>query len=187
MRRDEAEVRENIIKAAMKVFSVHGFFRAPVNLIAKEAGISKGLIFWYFRSKDELILEVASRSLPKDVIDGCLDEKLDGRKLLECIGRKYMDKYRDPVLKNLLIHTMSSETVYQEIRSKIGEICNMYTRELAKKVFGGDTPKYLVAIRTFLGSLMCYTLRTPKDIEEDEYLSHLIGIVYDLVEKNRAT
>ncbi|MCE4607023.1 MAG: TetR/AcrR family transcriptional regulator [Desulfurococcales archaeon] len=179
MRRDEKEVRESIIEAAMRVFSIHGFFKAPTNLVAREAGVSKGLVFWYFRSKDELILEAASRSLPKDVIDECLDEKLEGRSLLECVGKKYMDKYRDPVLKNLLIHTMASETLYQEIRSKIGEICNMYTRELARKVFSSDSLKYCVAIRTFLGSLMCYTLRTPKDLREDEYLALLINIVYD--------
>jgi len=183
LRRDEREVRENIIKAAMRIFSIHGFFKAPTNLIAKEAGVSKGLIFWYFRSKDELILEVASRSLPKDVIDECLDEKLDGRSLLECVGKKYMDKYRDPILKNLLIHTMASETLYQEIRNRIGEICNMYTRELAKKVFGSDSPVYRVAIRTFLGSLMCYTLRTPRDMKEDEYQELLIGIVYDRLKR----
>jgi len=177
LRKSDAEVKERIVKAAMKVFSVHGYFRAPVNLIAMEAGVSKGLVFWYFRSKDELILEVAARSLPKDIIDKCLTEGREGRDLLYCIGESYLDKYSDPVMKNLLIHTMASETVYQEVRNRIGEICNMYTRELARKVYGSDSARNRVAIRTFLGSLMCYTLREPRDVDKDEYLKHLLELV----------
>jgi AcrR family transcriptional regulator len=184
LRKSDAEVRERIIEAAMKVFSVHGYFKAPVNLIAREAGVSKGLIFWYFRSKDELILEVAARSLPKDIIDDCLTEGKVGVDLLYCIGKRYLDKYSDPVMKNLLIHTMATETIYQEVRNRIGEICDMYTRELAKKVFGSDSVRNRVAIRTFLGSLMCYTLREPRDVDSEEYLKYLLELVSEGLASN---
>jgi AcrR family transcriptional regulator len=54
---DVEDQRKRIIEAAMDIFAEFGFFRAPTQLIAMRAGVSKGLIFWYFKGKDELILE----------------------------------------------------------------------------------------------------------------------------------
>ncbi len=171
------DVREKIVKASMKVFSKYGFFKAPVAMIAEEAGVSKGLVFWYFRRKDDLILEVAFRSLPLDVAQKCLSQKLRGAKLLECIGEKYLEKYSDPVLRNLLLHTIASETVYPQVRRKIKKLCERVLRKVALEAYGEDTVEARVAVRTFFGSLLCYILRPPKDISGREYLNNLMKIL----------
>jgi len=46
--------REEIIHAAMKVFSQYGYERATMENIAAEAGIGKGTIYEYFPSKRQL-------------------------------------------------------------------------------------------------------------------------------------
>lgn len=43
-----------LINSAMKVFSENSFNKASTNVIVKEAKISKGLLYYYFKSKDEL-------------------------------------------------------------------------------------------------------------------------------------
>lgn len=48
------EKQDNIINAALKVFSVKGYKDASTDVIVKEAGISKGLLFHYFTSKQGL-------------------------------------------------------------------------------------------------------------------------------------
>ena len=57
-----AEMREKsrnlIITKAMEVFAGHGYYKASIEMIAKAAGISKGLIYNYFKSKDELLESV---------------------------------------------------------------------------------------------------------------------------------
>ena len=45
-----------ILNAAIKVFAKKGYQYATIAEIAKEAGISKGLIHFYFESKLDLIL-----------------------------------------------------------------------------------------------------------------------------------
>lgn len=45
---------EAIMRAAMQVFGAHEYKRAATEDIARLAGISKGLLFYYFRSKLEL-------------------------------------------------------------------------------------------------------------------------------------
>ena len=47
--------REQIIDAAMRVFSQKGFTRATNKDIAREAGITPGLIYYYFESKEKLL------------------------------------------------------------------------------------------------------------------------------------
>ncbi len=55
-RRDvSAERRTQILEAALKVFARKGFSGARTDDIAQEAGVSKGLLYWYFESKDAII------------------------------------------------------------------------------------------------------------------------------------
>lgn len=50
--------RKLIMEAALELFAEKGFATTSINLIAKKAGISKGLIYNYFESKDELITTI---------------------------------------------------------------------------------------------------------------------------------
>lgn len=49
------ERKAQILEAALKIFARKGFFGARTDDIAKEAGVSKGLLYWYFESKDAII------------------------------------------------------------------------------------------------------------------------------------
>ena len=170
-------VKEKIIQAAMKVFAKYGFFKAPVRLIAEQAGVSKGLIFWYFRSKDELIKEVAKRSLPIDIIEECLNTNLRGKELLRYLGKKYLNKYSDRVMKLLLLHTFSIMPVYPYIKQLISEKCNKLLEEIAKRVYGNDGISSKVKIRVFLGGLLCYILHELKEVDRDTYVNELINLL----------
>ncbi len=177
MVKNKRYMKEKIILAAMKVFSRYGFFRAPVHLIAKEAGVSKGLIFWYFKNKQELIMEVAKRSLPLEIIDSCLELGLSGREILECIGRGYIRRYENATQRNLLLHTMALESLYEEVAKEINYLCEKKLDEIAKRAFGELSTKGRIAVRAFFGGLMCYILRRPRDIDEETYLENLIDMV----------
>lgn len=50
--------KEQIILGAMEVFGEHGFYKGTVSEIAKKAGLGKGTIYDYFRSKDEIFDEM---------------------------------------------------------------------------------------------------------------------------------
>lgn len=50
--------RDAILNAALKEFVLQGFDHASTNVIAKEAGISKALMFHYVSNKQELFLAV---------------------------------------------------------------------------------------------------------------------------------
>jgi AcrR family transcriptional regulator len=52
--RDAERTRRRILEAARREFGRKGFDGARVGEIARQAGVNKGLIFYYFQSKEEL-------------------------------------------------------------------------------------------------------------------------------------
>ena len=48
--------QQKIINAGYRVFSQNSYKKSPVSEIAAEAGISKSLLFHYFKNKKELYL-----------------------------------------------------------------------------------------------------------------------------------
>lgn len=54
----DSQRRDAILNAALKEFSLQGYDNASTNVIAKEAGLSKALMFHYVSSKQELFLVV---------------------------------------------------------------------------------------------------------------------------------
>lgn len=49
-----ADTRERILAAAGRVFARKGFRAASLDQVARDAGLTKGAIYWHFTSKDEL-------------------------------------------------------------------------------------------------------------------------------------
>ena len=50
----EESKRQRILNAALKEFAENGYEQASTNRIVKNAGIGKGMLFYYFNSKKEL-------------------------------------------------------------------------------------------------------------------------------------
>ncbi len=81
--RAEAQ-RDRILHAARQCFVQHGFHAARMSSIAETSGMSAGLIYRYFHSKNEIILAIIERQLEEiradiaqlgtstDLVDGAI-------------------------------------------------------------------------------------------------------------------
>jgi AcrR family transcriptional regulator len=61
--REKERRRQQIMVAAKRVFSVKDFNRATMEDIAKEAELSPGTIYLYFKNKEELFASLSLRIL----------------------------------------------------------------------------------------------------------------------------
>jgi AcrR family transcriptional regulator len=80
--------RDEILKAAIELFATRGFHETSMAEVARVAGVSKALIFWHFKSKEELFVAVLRKLLEPYVIDfaeeaDALDEKAQLLKLIK--------------------------------------------------------------------------------------------------------
>ncbi len=70
----KTEKRKVITQAAMKLFSEEGYQSSSISKIAKEAGVSKGLIYTYFENKEDLLRSVIIGTI--DQMFGIAEESL---------------------------------------------------------------------------------------------------------------
>ncbi|MFY0760482.1 TetR/AcrR family transcriptional regulator [Metabacillus dongyingensis] len=61
------ERKEQIIEAALKVFARRGIIGTKMSMIASEAGISAGLLYRYFKSKDELFTTLVQQAIDESI------------------------------------------------------------------------------------------------------------------------
>lgn len=76
---DYEEKRTRIMDAAARVFMKKGFAGATNREIAREAGITEGLIYWYFRSKAELFASAVERYSIVELVSDIISDVQDGR------------------------------------------------------------------------------------------------------------
>lgn len=53
-----AQTQEKILTNARKLFAERGYYNCKISDIAREAGMSQGILYWYFASKEELLKSV---------------------------------------------------------------------------------------------------------------------------------
>jgi AcrR family transcriptional regulator len=61
------ERQEQILDAAEKVFSERGLSGARMDDIVNESGLSKGALYWYYKSKHAVILALMERVLEREL------------------------------------------------------------------------------------------------------------------------
>jgi TetR/AcrR family transcriptional regulator, fatty acid metabolism regulator protein len=98
--------RRQILDAAIRVFARQGFHSTRVSDIADEAGVAYGLVYHYFRSKDEVLNELFDErwSLLISAISEADSDGPSPRAKLEAVAAFIVDSYRhDPELMKVII------------------------------------------------------------------------------------
>jgi AcrR family transcriptional regulator len=63
------DAREKILETASRLFASHGYDSTSLALVARDAAVSKALIFWHFESKENLYEAVLERTIEPYRID----------------------------------------------------------------------------------------------------------------------
>ena len=171
------EKKEKILNAAIKIFSIKGYDPATMDELALEANVSKGLIFFYYENKENLIIASALKSVPIEVMNYIDDTAyLDGNGILHDLGIKFLDYYRSPDIRNLFLYTISNKNKYPALKDKLRDLCftsfdNIFNR--VEKM--ADMKLSLAKKRSFFGSLLCYLIWWDENDQSiEEYITELI-------------
>ncbi len=114
--------RRLILDAAVRVFARRGYHTCRVGDIAEEAGVAHGLLYHYFRSKEEL-LETIFRETWRDVLDAVRSvEESDetARERLAGVAKILLRAWRrDPDLVRVLVREVTRSS---HLQRRIDEI-----------------------------------------------------------------
>lgn len=122
------EQQTAIFNAAMEVFGENEYKRASTDLIAQKAGISKGLLFYYFKNKKELYLQTFDYvyQVGKAFIDDDYLKKITD--FFELISYSTIKKLtlseRNPHIFNFTLRAYYSEREEpsEEIKERVNEL-----------------------------------------------------------------
>jgi AcrR family transcriptional regulator len=98
--------RRAILDAAIRVFARQGFHNCRVSDIADEAGVAYGLVYHYFKSKDQVLNELFTErwSLLLSASEEADRESIPPREKLARIAGFIIDSYRhEPELMKVII------------------------------------------------------------------------------------
>jgi AcrR family transcriptional regulator len=138
-----AEKRRLILDAAVRVFARQGFHTCRVSDIADEAGVAYGLVYHYFRSKDEVLdtLFLERWNVMLDAIRQVDEQDILARKKLEAIAGFIVDSYRhDPDLMKVIIVevTRAANSFGQTHLAKITEAYNLIALVVERAQAAGE-------------------------------------------------
>jgi AcrR family transcriptional regulator len=156
-----AEKRRVILDAAVRVFARQGFNQCRVSDIADEAGVAYGLVYHYFRSKDEVLdtLFLERWNVLLDVIRDLDGRDIAPREKLHAIASFIVDSYRhDPDLMKVIIVEVTraansfGQTHLVKIREAYGLIAEIVAKAQEQGAFKDTvTPEF--AAMAFYGAI----------------------------------
>jgi len=116
-----SEVKETIIRESTRLFLANGFRGTSVKQITEAARIGRATLYWYFKSKEE-ILETILRRFEHEFVDGFIEavERCNGNfvekyKAFHRFNARFVRDNRD---LSLAFHTVMSEIAGTKTQSE---------------------------------------------------------------------
>ncbi|HEY0391987.1 MAG TPA: TetR/AcrR family transcriptional regulator [Solirubrobacterales bacterium] len=188
--------RRQILDAAIRVFARQGFHSTRVSDIADEAGVAYGLVYHYFKSKDEVLNELFSErwSLLLSAIEESDQSGISPRAKLEAVAGFIVDSYRhDPELMKVIIVEVTraansfGRTHLAEIRRAYDSIAKIVADGQEAGVFRLDIDPTFASM-SFYGAIeqllsgWIFEVIPASDTDFDQAKSLLVATICDGIE-----
>lgn len=136
----KADRRQQILEAAAQVFAARGYSQATGDEIAETAGVSKGTLYNYFESKQDIFTQLFLASVAEDeaVIDEVIARSASAREKLEAIIGRWFEQFsRYNELGRLVLEFWSTAAAEAEGGTFTRALQDMYGRyrERMTKIF----------------------------------------------------
>lgn len=197
--REKERRRQQIMVAAKRVFIQKGFGKATMEDIAREAELSAGTLYLYFKNKNDLYASLTLRVLQYLYIrleHLYNDSETDLRGKISNIKNALLDVYEfDPLILRNLFHLQSSEvlkhlspTLVDEIKEigqkAIGKIAKIFKQGIQSGICSEHHPDAVADVvwALFSGVVLWETSKSAIDDDKD-YLKPTLNTAFEIFEK----
>ena len=126
------DVREQkkalIMETAMELFAKEGYYTTSINKIAKKAGIAKGLLYNYYKSKEDLLSSIIENGLHElaNAFDKNHDGVLTDEEFIFFLEANFQALQENRTYWMLLFSLMLQPQVQQIVMPKYQNIINQF-------------------------------------------------------------
>lgn len=184
--------KQSIFEAAIKVFSTNGYTGATMDEIASTAGVAKGTLYYYFKSKEEIFKFVISEGMEtiKEKVHETSQMETDPILKFREICRIQLDlvyKHKD-FFKVIMSQLWGEETRQIELRELIRVYISYIEKHLqeaidAGVVRNGNTSYMAYAVFGTLVSTAIYQLINEEVSDLEEVVDKLVNYILKGIEK----
>ena len=136
--KEDAEVtRQNLLGAALKVFSRQGYASARLEDVAEEAGVTRGAIYWHFKNKADLYNTLVAETLGgiQSVVDRAVRQggtflEIQRRVMIYITTLPEVDEVYRAVMELTILKTGYEPELQEGLRAK-NEAARQVEEELA--------------------------------------------------------
>lgn len=201
MKREEKNqmTKRKIVESALREFSKNGYRGCSVNDVCQNGGVSKGIVYHYFETKEELYLvcveecfTLLAQFIGEDLIEwnGNTEEGLD-----EYFRRRELFFYQNPKYKNIFTEAVvfPSTNLKEGIKEKISLFEDLNKKILKRMIEnvklreGLDIKDVLDVFQDYQGYI---NSSSNKKRQDDEFIEHekrakkaISILLYGVVEK----
>lgn len=163
------ERREQILNAALRIFALKGLAATKISEIAAAASLSHGLVYHYFKSKEEIFIEVVRQTveMSNTSADRLLlapGKALDKIRYLTRANINYNDAEENAFRWLVMIQAYISDVVPQEVKQVVIESSLLLkimkeliiTGQKEGEIVSGDPSKLSTAILSTIPGLVFF-------------------------------
>jgi AcrR family transcriptional regulator len=136
--REKEQRREDILDAAQRVFFDRGLAVATMDDIAETAELSKGTLYLYYKSKEDLYLTVMMRGMQL-LYDGFSQIATSGAsaaKMLSRLSEGYLDYFNAHRDYFRMMHYLQSPQFHKQISEEVKQSCSVLNQRIWDLVNG---------------------------------------------------
>lgn len=107
------KTRRQLMSSALELFATHGYASTSISRIAKQAGVSKGLMYNYFESKQALLLAIVEdlASIGQELLDNHEEEPAPERLRRLINGSLEFFRHQRPLVRLMMQLALQQEAM----------------------------------------------------------------------------
>ena len=179
------QIRKNkkdlIRSRALKLFAKKGYHTTSISMIAEEAKISKGLLYNYYSSKEELLRDIITRGLQRiiDTVDPNQDGIITYDEVVDMIKLNKEIFEGDRKFWTLYFSILPQPSVIEIVRNEIMQLYTKYIKmftDYFRKEGYKDPETEALLLGSILDGVFINYIFNPKKYPLDKIIDRLIEL-----------
>ena len=172
--------RENIEKIALELFALKGYHATSISQIAEKAGISKGLLYNYFKNKEQLLDSVVMKVYDEIMRIVQMSGNLPAEKQIEQMIIQTIDHLKKNIsfwrLYLFLIHQSDVQKKLSDLYEKMRDDYMNYVVKLFEEIGSKNPAMEAMMLGTMFDGIGINYVTAPNGFPIDEIRDYLVEV-----------
>jgi len=172
--------KEKIENIALELFALNGYHATSISKIAKAAGISKGLLYNYYKNKEHLLNAVIMKVYDEIMRIVQMNDSLPADKQIEQIIIQTIEHLKKNItfwrLYLFLVHQSDVQKKLKDLYEKMRDDYMVYVVELFQEIGSSNSEMDAMMLGTMIDGIGLNYVTAPDGYPIDEMSNYLIEV-----------